>query len=122
MAHLWSMSIRLECGPRLADEPRIGVGIVGRFSVVIACAFVAHRGIDDDEVWGRPGGRDLSGGRQAQQQAASAREQFFGNQHGKRGADRATDDADGSSPKRERVEFGVIAGPPFERPRAAIPA
>src|SRR5262249_31312715 len=43
----------------------------------------------------------------------------FRDQNGKRRADRAADDADGSLRKHERVERGVVAGPALERPRRA---
>src|SRR5689334_10417896 len=78
---------------------------------MMACSFVTQRAVDDDEI-GRPaGGNDLPGRGEADQNAATAGEQFFRNQDSERSADGAADDAGRLAGEAEFVEFGVIAGP-----------
>jgi hypothetical protein len=78
---------------------------------MIACALIPESTVDDDEVGRRPGGHDLTGGGQAHQQTAPTREQFFSHQDCERGADYSTHNSDLNFANRERIEFGVVAGP-----------
>ena len=59
----------------------------------------------------RPGRDDLPGRRQADQQAASACEQFFRHQNRKGGSHRPADDTDRLATCLEAVQLGVVAGP-----------
>ena len=40
-------------------EVRVGLAIVGRRGIMIACPFIAQRTINNDKVWGRSGRSDL---------------------------------------------------------------
>jgi len=78
---------------------------------MVARAFVPERALDQDIVGRWPDIRDLSGGRDAEQHAASRREQLLGHQHRERAADHVTDDAAFDIADPPRPHLGVIARP-----------
>jgi hypothetical protein len=86
---------------------------------VIARSFVAQSTLNENEIRGDSGRRDLARGGETEQQSAAAAEQLFRDQDGKGRTDRAPDDADGLIRKNERIHPRVIAGPGLERLRLA---
>lgn len=72
--------------------------------------------VDEHEIGRRPLFEDLSGGGHAEEQAAAGDEELLGQQHGKRSAHRAADDAEGFSRMLELVEFSVVARPAIAPP------
>ena len=78
---------------------------------MVTGAFVTQRPVDHDEIRRRPLRHDLAGRGHADQKAAARDEQLLGQQHGKRRADGAADDAAPLCALLELVELGVIAGP-----------
>ena len=101
------------------DECRVGLGKLRWRRIMVAGALVTKRPVDHDEVGRGTGGRDLPGRCEAHQEAAAAGEEFFGDERRERRADHAPDDTDRLTRERERVEFGVIAGPFGETLRLA---
>ena len=84
--------------------------------IVITGTFVAQCAIDDDKIRRGTIRRDLARRREAEQEPAPAREQLFRDQHGKRRAHRAADNAHRLAVEYEGMQLCVIAGPLIERP------
>ena len=78
---------------------------------MIARTFVAQGAVDHDEIRRRLHRSDLAGRRDADEKAATGREKLLGDQYGKGGADRATDDAVFVTFVTEDIQLGVVAGP-----------
>src|SRR6516162_2675258 len=84
----------------------------GARQIVIARPFVADRAIDEDEIRRGSDWSNLASGRHADQQPATGCEKLLSDQHGKRRADDAIDDANfADADDIEGEKFGVIAGP-----------
>ena len=79
---------------------------------MVARAFIAQRTIDQDEVWCRPIVGYLTGGRDADQQVATGREELLGYKHSKGGTYRTTDHPDlADIVDFKDYQLSVIAGP-----------
>jgi hypothetical protein len=112
--HAWS---RLRGGlGRPFDKRWVSLGEFGRSGIMVAGALVAQRPIDNDEIGRQSRRQNLTGGGEADQQPAAAREQFFRHQNGERGANYPSDNADLLAGKREGIQLGMIARPARKRP------
>ena len=78
---------------------------------MVAGPLVAQSPIDDDEIWRRARSYDLTGRREADEQPAAAREQFFRHQNCERRTNDPSDNPDLLPGKRECIQFRVITGP-----------
>jgi hypothetical protein len=87
---------------------------------MIAGALVAQGAINDDEIGSRARRCDLARGCEAEQEAAAAGEQFFGDQNGEWRADGTADDAHRLAGQFEGIQLRVVTGPAFERLRSAF--
>ena len=88
---------------------------------MIAGALVAQRALDHDEIGRGAERRDLARRGHADEKPASRGEQLLGEQHGKRRADRAADDAEAHRRVLELEQLGMVAGPAGRRRRPARP-
>src|SRR5947209_2238256 len=112
-------TLSLNRGESRRRESGVRFGILRRSGVVIARSFVAQSTLNEDEIWGGSGRRDLAGGGETEQQSAAAGEQLFRDQNGEGRTYSAADDTGGLTRERERIQPGVIAGPGLARLRVA---
>ena len=94
-----------------AGQGGVRLGKFRRRQVMVARTFIPKGTIDQHEIGGWPAGDDLTGRGHADQKAAAGYEELFREQHRKRGADRAADDAETLGAVVELVEIGVVARP-----------
>ncbi len=82
------------CERRGSHSHQIGVGELGRRSIVIGRALVAQRAVDHHEIGWGPGRGNLPRRGQAHEQLASARKQFFSDEDDRAAFHFLTDAAD----------------------------
>ena len=78
---------------------------------MVARAFIAQRAVDQDEIRRRPLRNNLPRRGDADEEATSGDKQLFCEQHGKRSAHGAADDAETLCHMFEFVKLGMIACP-----------
>ena len=102
-----------------ADQRAVGLGKFFWRQVMVARTFIPKGAIDQHEiVGGWPSGHDKMTGRgHADQKVAAGDEELLAEQHRKRGADRAADNAETLGAVVELIEIGVVARPAWRTPR-----
>ena len=89
----------------------IRLAVLGRRQVMVARTLVAQRAVDDNEVRWSLHRSDLASRSHTDEKPAARREQLFGDQDRKRGANGAADDAVFAPFVMKPVEIRVVAGP-----------
>src|SRR5262249_9176392 len=92
-------------------QRRIRLAIFGCRQVVIARAFIAQRTVDHDEIRRSLHVSNLPSRRDADEKTTPGGEKLLGDQDGKGGSDRATNDAAFVPLLAKDVQVGVVAGP-----------